>query len=105
MVAKRLRLPRVASMAQASHLSSALLSLRYRPNQLGYNRFAVIISTRSAKTAVRRHFWKRLVLEVVRHWAQHSYDFLIIFPGHPIVAPPSQIRAELSRLINKVFAN
>ena len=48
------------------------------PNNIGHNRFAVIVSKRVAKGSARRHDLKRQFIARLREWPNKRKDFLII---------------------------
>lgn len=54
----------------------------FEKNNLGYNRFGVIVGKAAAKGAVARHRIKRLLLARVEEWPNAGRDFLFtVLPG------------------------
>ncbi len=46
-------------------------------NNLGHNRYAIIIGGKAEKSAVRRHFWKRQIAVRLRLWPNIGRDVLV----------------------------
>ena len=82
---------------------SANFSIRYAPNCLNNNRFAVVVGTKVDKRATRRNAIKRQVREVLRQiWSEipGSYDYVISthrLPSWPL--KQVEIKEELAKLL------
>ena len=85
---------------------SANFSVRYVPNRLNNNRFAVVVGTKVDKRATRRNALKRRMREVVRVSLQSlptSYDIVIgayKLPNWPIKL--ANVQPELTELLNRI---
>jgi len=55
-----------ALMKQGKAVYFLLFIIKYRPNNLNLSRFAVIVSSRVSKKAVKRNLAKRRIREVIR---------------------------------------
>lgn len=73
MIAKKYRLSAgQLSFRAQKQIRSEYFFLKAANNSLGHSRFAVIVSLRVDKSAVRRHFWKRRLLD----WADRMAESL-----------------------------
>lgn len=87
-------------------LKSANFSIRYVPNRLNTNRFAIVVGTKVDKRSTRRNALKRQIREVLRQiWAEipQSYDYVISahrLPSWPLVQ--TEIKEELAKLLKNV---
>lgn len=87
-------------------VKSANFSLRYNPNRLNNNRFAVVVGTKVDKRATRRNALKRQIREVLRQiWSEipQSYDYVI--SAHRLASWPlkqANIKEELAELLKKI---
>jgi ribonuclease P protein component len=87
-------------------IKSANFSLRYAPNRLSSNRFAIVVGTKVDKRATRRNALKRRVREVVRTNIQTlpaGYD--IVLSAHKLPNWPlklADVEGELTELLKKI---
>lgn len=51
--------------------------MRFCPNQLNHNRFAVIISAKTEPKSTRRHAIKRKIISNIEKWPNLRQDFLL----------------------------
>ncbi len=79
MIPKKNRLPVQETRGRRSEkvIQKDLLTVRVYPGG-NTNRFGVVVSLGVDKRSVRRHFWKRKILDVVAHWPNMKKDFVII---------------------------
>lgn len=87
-------------------IRSANFSIRYNPNRLNNNRFAVVAGTKVDKRATRRNAVKRLVREVIRLNIQTlPTSFDIVLSAHKLVSWPiklADVQPELTELLKKI---
>ena len=78
---------------------SEYFSLKVSKNKFGHNRFAVVIGARVEKRSVRRHFWKRRILDWAKREPDAGADLLIT------VAPPLNklSKEDAAKEFKKVF--
>ena len=87
-------------------VKSANFSVRYAPNRLGADRFAVVVGTKVDKRSTRRNAIKRLAREVIRQNIQSlplSYD--IVLTAHKLPNWPlklADVQGELSQLLGQI---
>ena len=87
-------------------IRSANFSIRYNPNRVSNNRFAVVVGTKVDKRATRRNAIKRLVREVIRLNLQTlPTSFDIVLTTHKLANWPiklADVQGELSDLLGKI---
>ena len=76
--------------------------MKFQDNSLGYNRFAVLISNHSEKSAVHRHFWKRRFFDELKNWPDLGKDFLIITLPKIKNFTPDNLKIELQKALEKL---
>jgi len=87
-------------------LCSTNFSIRYNPNHLVANRFALVVGTKVDKRATRRNAIKRQLREILRQiWTDipKGYDFVFLtqrLPSWPL--KQAEIKEEIYNLIGKV---
>ncbi|MEI6144051.1 MAG: ribonuclease P protein component [Candidatus Berkelbacteria bacterium] len=85
---------------------SANFSIRYNPNRVSNNRFAVVVGTKVDKRATRRNAIKRLVREVIRLNIQSiPTSFDIVLTAHKLANWPiklADVQPELTELLQKI---
>jgi len=78
MLSKKFRFPVKDFRNQKSFsIKTQSLLVRFCPNQLAHNRFAVIISAKTEPKSTRRHTIKRKIISVVEKWPNLRQDFLL----------------------------
>lgn len=89
MLARKFRLPVPEFKSQKSKLVRLppYLSARLKRNDIGYNRFAVVISAKLIAKSTERHYFKRRFIENLKKWPNLSSDFLFI-----VVAPMNNLK-------------
>jgi ribonuclease P protein component len=79
MLSKKYRLP---SLEFNSNWESTIVSkffiLKIKDNNTKQNRIGIIISSSILKSAVRRNFWRRRIMEYFKLFKNDNKDFLII---------------------------
>lgn len=79
MFKKNLRLPISDFKKKKSKgLNTDFFSIKFSGNDLGFNRFGVIISSKAEPKSARRHLIKRKILAVAKEIPNQSVDFLVI---------------------------
>ena len=63
-------------------INTPFFTLKRGRNNLGKNRYAIVISTKVDKRSTRRHLWKRRLLKVLEAIPNTSTDHLIIVNPH-----------------------
>ncbi|MBI2033495.1 MAG: ribonuclease P protein component [Candidatus Liptonbacteria bacterium] len=76
--------------------------MKFRDNGLSHNRFAILISNHSEKSAVRRHFWKRRFLDQLKSWPDLGKDFLVITSSKIKSFTPDNLKIELQKVLEKL---
>ena len=105
MFARKFRLPREAfkAVGRGGQIATTYFVVKFVQNTLGHNRFAVILGTKVAKTATRRHFWKRRLVENLRRWPNLRSDFLILGLPGLVMLDRAGLRRELESAAQKLF--
>jgi len=75
--------------------------VKFQDNGLSYNRFAVLISNHSEKSAVRRHFWKRRFFDELKSWPDLGKDFLVIASPKIKNLTPDNLKIEIQKALEK----
>lgn len=79
MIARKFRIPRsFFSRKPSARISSEYFQVKVFPNTLGHNRFAAVVGAKVDKRAVRRHFWRRIILDEAAKQPNSGRDFIII---------------------------
>ena len=79
MIAKKFRVPKESfSKKPQIIISSPHFQIKAFSNDRGYNRFGAVVSLKVDKRSVRRHFWKRLVLDTLSAQPNFGKDFIVI---------------------------
>lgn len=87
-------------------VKSANFSLRYAPNHLSHNRFAIVAGTKVDKRSTRRNAIKRQIREVLRQIRSEipqGYDYVISahrLPSWPL--KQQEIKQEIKDLVAKL---
>ena len=102
MYARKFRAPTEEFHGKAKKIfSSEYFLLKAAPNDKQYNRFSVVIPASSAKSSVRRHFWKRKMAEHLVRWPNFKKDFLFIVLPNIKNLSPENLEAEVGRALKK----
>lgn len=87
-------------------IRSTNFSIRYNPNRVSNNRFAVVVGLKADKLATRRNAIKRLVREVIRLNIQSiPTSFDIVLTTHKLANWPiklADVQPELTELLQKI---
>ena len=76
--------------------------MKLEDNGLSYNRFAVLVSNNSEKSAVRRHFWKRRFFDELKSWPDLGKDFLVITSPNIKNLTPDNLKVEVQNALEKL---
>lgn len=82
------------------------LGVKALKNDLEFNRFAVVLGTKIEKSAVKRHFLKRLIFKVLKdcqHNLNFSADCVIIALVNIKKANQNDLKLEIERLFSGLF--
>jgi len=86
-------------------------SVRAKKNLLGEDRFGVVISTHSLKSAARRNFWRRQAKSVFLSVSQkkqptkeQKFDILVVFRSHNAPMKKNVFRNALSDAIISIIS-
>jgi hypothetical protein len=78
MIPKRNRLPIPEFRNQRTRvIKTDLFGARWIPNELGFNRFAILISGKIIPLSVNRHLFKRKIASILEKWPNLSVDLSI----------------------------
>lgn len=102
MLPKKLRLPIKDFSPPNKKISFPFFTLKFKKNNLGYNRFGVIISLKVDKRSSRRNFWKRRFFEDFKNWPNLSSDFLFIVQPTIKNASKEDLKVQLKSVISKL---
>lgn len=103
MIPKKLRLPRQRfSERPASRIGSDYFLVKVFKNDLGRNRFGVVISAKVDKRSSRRNFWKRTILNCAKQQADFGKDLLIIVSPRIRELSKSAAEQELGKIFKKI---
>ena len=101
MLAKRFRFSVGRTGGQFKKIySSPYFLLKSKRSDTGHNRFAVIISSNAVKKSVRRYFWKRQVVEHLRHWPNFKKDFLVMVSPRMEGADKKNVKPEFDAALS-----
>ena len=95
-----------AVMKQGRAYYSPILMLKLLPNNLAYSRFAVIVSGKVSKLAVKRNLIKRRIREIIRLFplkSQAGFDLAILASPKIIVKNKAAEYKEIERALLDVF--
>jgi len=74
------------------------LTIKKSKNNLGYNRYSIVVPKKTEKSAVKRHFLKRKVINwVIGHTINNSYDLIFYIKNKDII----KNKEEFDSLIKK----
>jgi len=96
MISRRLRVPTGEFHKQKRLLSTPEMAIKYGPNTVSHNRFAVIVSAKVDKRSSQRNNLRRTIYEGVIEWPNRKADFVII------VLPGIKKRTEKNWLKNNI---
>lgn len=74
------------------------------PNKMEVSRFAVVIGTKTEKTAVRRNLWKRRTREILRTHLPHlqpGFDVIVMAKKPAVTATYQQLAVILEQLLKQ----
>lgn len=96
------------TLQKGKNIRTPLLSLIYRPNSRGYQRFGVVVSKKVLKSAVGRNRIRRRVYEAIRAELPnfpHPYDCLFVIYNKSILRLPfSELRTLIHDLLQRTLA-
>jgi len=90
------------SKKPASRLFSKYFQVKIFPNSAGFNRFAAVVGLKVDKSSVKRHFWKRVMLDSAAKQKNFSADFVIGALPELGKAGKKEAEKDLSEIFNKV---
>ena len=103
MISKKLRLPRQRfSERPTSRIGSDYFLLKVFKNELGHNRFGVVISAKVDKRSSRRNFWRRVILDYAKQQTDFGKDLVIIVSPRIRKLTKSMAEQELGEIFKKV---
>ncbi len=103
MIAKKLHLPRQRfSERPVSRISSDYFLVKIFRNDLGRNRFGVVISTKVDKRSTKRNFWRRMILNYARRQINFRKDLLIIVSPRIRELTKNAVEQELEKIFGKI---
>ena len=76
--------------------------MKREDNSLSHNRFAILISNHSEKSAVRRHFWKRRFFDELKNWPNLGKDFLVIISPKIKNLTADNLKVEIQNALEKL---
>lgn len=101
MIAKKLRIPdNLFSKKPAGQIHSDYFQLKTFPNDCGHNRFGAVVGLKVDKLSVKRHFWKRFILNRAALQPDLENDFIIF--AKPALGKISKKEAEGE--LKKIFS-
>jgi ribonuclease P protein component len=83
----------------------SILGIKVRENQLGINRFGVLLSTKVSKLAVTRNIYKRRIKDILKNQnlkIKTGYDCVIIVLPAIIGKSYQEIEADINTAFNKL---
>lgn len=104
MLKRKNRLPASVNLSTGKTITSNIVVLKVKANNLEYSRFGFIISKKVAKSAVERNRTKRLIrscVESVFDQLKPGYDSLFIIRRNLNELKQQEINAEISALLTK----
>lgn len=104
MLARKYRLPIHRTHAFSKVISTPSFIMKTEKNNLGYSRFAFIISKKIDKRAVARNTIKRILVSAIQTIfpsLQKGYDILVIARKQIIVQTQASLTQEFSRIFKK----
>lgn len=103
MIAKKLRLPRQRfSERPVSRIGSDYFLVKIFRNDLGRNRFGVVIGTKVDKRSTKRNFWRRMILNYARRQINFGKDILIIVSPRIRELTKNAAEQELEKIFGKI---
>lgn len=105
MIPKKFRAPKETFFKKPHHQASSLhFRAKVFPNNLGHNRFAAVVGTKTDKSSVRRHFWKRLIMNIAWHESGTGKDKDIVIVAGSNLGNISKAEAkkELETIFKKI---
>lgn len=101
MIAKKLRIPdNLFSQKPAGQVHTDYFQLKTFPNDCGHNRFGAVVGLKVDKLSVKRHFWKRFILNKSTSQPNSGNDFIIF--AKPSLGKISKKEAEEE--LKKIFS-
>jgi ribonuclease P protein component len=98
MIPRRNRLPVAEFKSQKTRFfKDNFFSARWAPNQLGFNRYAILISSRIIPLSVGRHTLKRRIASVLEKWPNLGVDLALS------ILPPAKT-AQFSTISSSIEA-
>jgi ribonuclease P protein component len=83
MLARKFRLPVKEFPRNAQRISSPYTLVKFSLQSRSHNRFAVVISTKTEQSSVRRHRLKRILFELLALWPPVGVDAILIIKEFP----------------------
>jgi len=84
-------------------VSSPHFVVRVTHNELGHNRFGVIISAKVNSKSTQRHRLKRFILAEVKSWPSWSRDLILVVLGQLVDLSGREIANELALLKDELI--
>jgi ribonuclease P protein component len=92
----------VAVYNQGKVWTNNLIAMKARPNELGFNRYGVVVGKRISKKAVKRNRVKRLLREAIRlSPIKQGWDLVIIARSEAAAADYQELEIAIRRLLSR----
>lgn len=103
MIPKKFRVPNSIFSKKPVHwLFSESFQFKISPNNFGYNRFGAVVGIKADKSSVRRHFWKRAILDAASVQKNISSDIIIVAKPEITKITKQELEKELSETFKKI---
>lgn len=97
MISSRRKVPLRQFPRTAPSIATPFFILKSFANDLVYNRVAAIIGAKAVPSAVKRHFWKRRLYDIVDSWPDEGRDFVVIASAKINELPVEDLKNQLER--------
>ncbi len=102
MIAKKLRIPdSLFSKKPAIQIYSDYFQLKAFSNDCGHNRFGAVVGLKVDKLSVKRHFWKRFILNEASLQPYLGNDFIIFAKPALGKISKKEAKEELKKIFSK----
>lgn len=78
MLSRKFRLPREDFFKKKAAITTPFFNIRWNSNNFGFNRYAVVLSSKVEPKSTKRHYLKRQFHENLKDLPALSRDFIII---------------------------
>jgi ribonuclease P protein component len=103
MIARKFRLPRQKfSERSFDRINSDYFLVKVFENELGHNRFGVVIGAKVDKRSSRRNFWRRTILHYAKRQVNFGKDLIIIVSPRICELSKNKVEQELEKIFKKI---